>query len=270
LACTAADPTRSLSLVLQPTTCPPESISTAAAGAHRTSRVRSIVQLTRNFERGTQKAHVYFPSEVGEHWMVHPEDGHDAPPLHVRLLSSTSIDDAHCVISRVSITPSGSGEDVEPIMFNHLLFHAWPDHGVPEMEERPNLLNFIRLVDQVNKDVSWIPHGEDLDPDPAIVIGCSAGIGRTGSFIAIASLMRAYGLIASPSSSYIPIPLSVTPRPLPASPLGPLPEDLKGDLIADEIDALREQRPGMVQREEQIVLIYEVLALAFVQHEQQS
>ncbi|EIN14360.1 phosphotyrosine protein [Punctularia strigosozonata HHB-11173 SS5] len=260
-----------LSLLLQPSTRPPESISVAAAETYRTSRVRTIVQLTRNFESGTQKAHVYFPSEVGDHWAIRSEESHHAPPLRVRLLNSSNMDDAHCIISHVSITPlTASGEDMsEPIIFNHLLFHAWPDHGVPEVEERPKLLNFIRLVDQVNKDVSWIPHGHDLDPDPAIIIGCSAGIGRTGSFIALASLMRAYGLMPSPSPSYTPAPLSPAPPPLPASPLGPLPEDLRDDMVAQEIDALREQRPGMVQREEQILLIYEALALAFIQHQHQ-
>jgi protein-tyrosine phosphatase len=35
-------------------------------------------------------------------------------------------------------------------------------------------------------------------------------------------------------------------------------------MVAQEVDSLREQRPGMVQREEQILLIYELLQKAFL------
>lgn len=197
-----------------------------------------------------QKAHVYFPAEVGEDFVVQPELGHGAPPLHIRLLSSESVEDAHCVTSRVAITPlSPTGQaDCDPIIFTHCLYMQWPDHGVPEREERPGLLNFARLVERINKDVSALPYADDLDPDPPIMVGCSAGIGRTGSFIALSSLMRAYGLLAPVSRSYVAAPIG-QPPPLPPSPLGPLPDDLRDDLVAQEVDALREQRPGMVQRE---------------------
>jgi protein tyrosine phosphatase len=50
------------------------------------------------------------------------------------------------------------------------------------------------------------------------------------------------------------------------SPLGSLPDDLKDDLVLQEIDSLREQRPGMVQRTEQTLLIYEVLSDAFAKN----
>ena len=43
------------------------------------------------------------------------------------------------------------------------------------------------------------------------------------------------------------------------SPLGELPDEFKEDMVAQEVDALREQRPGMVQKASQMKLIYELL-----------
>jgi protein-tyrosine phosphatase len=169
------------------------------------------------------------------------------------------MDEACCVQSKVSIIPVTSTDPQDAVVFTHLLFAAWPDHGVPEDEDRASLLAFIRLVDRVNKDISSLPPSADLDPDPPIMVNCSAGIGRTGSFIAISSLLRAYHALSNtPSLNHIttpPAPLSS----LPGSPLGPLPKELHEDLISQEVDSLREQRPGMVEKDEQIHLIYEIL-----------
>ena len=54
----------------------------------------------------------------------------------------------------------------------HLQYTAWPDHGVPNTTEE--LLKFRRTV----KDAF------STCPGP-ITIHCSAGVGRTGTFIAV-------------------------------------------------------------------------------------
>jgi protein-tyrosine phosphatase len=147
------------------------------------------------------------------------------------------------------------------MIFHHLLYAAWPDHGIPEPEHRAGLLNFIRLVDHKNKD----PRGLEAtaDAEPPIMMHCSAGVGRTGSFIALFSLLRSNGLLLPPASQPVE---RVPPRllPLPQSLLGPLPDRISWDEVAQEIDSLREQRPGMVQRPEQAMLVYEVLVAAFM------
>lgn len=257
-----------MSLILQPSVTPPQSSSST-----RTSRVRTVVQLTRHVENGRRKADVYFPTEVGQSFVVPPEEGCQAPSLKVNLLQKRSIESAHCVHSTVSVVPlrdssslsatTTAGQD--EVIFEHLLYLSWPDHGVPNPEDRESLLSFIHLVESTNRDKSRCPVHPDsapdhpcteLDPDPPIMIGCSAGIGRTGSFLAISSLLRKYGFL--PTASH-----PTTPSAIHASPLGPLPSDFKDDLVLQEVDSLREQRPGMVQKNEQAFLIYEVLVDSF-------
>lgn len=253
-----------LSVVLQPISRPPTSLLSDSIRS-KTSQIRTIVQLTPNFEEGRQKAHLYFPPNVGESWQLQPEPGADAHPIEITLVDYDTIDVASCIKSTVSVTQlDRTGRALhKPTVFQHMLYHAWPDHGVPDQEELPSLLRFIYLVDQFNKVVPP-EHFDIMDPDPPIMVGCSAGVGRTGTFIALSSLLRAHKLLGSPSSNPIAAPLPHSPA-LPVSPLGPLPLDLANDMVAQEVDSLREQRPSMVQREEQILMIYELLQEAFME-----
>ncbi|KAH8835075.1 protein-tyrosine phosphatase-like protein [Flagelloscypha sp. PMI_526] len=235
-----------LSLIAQPSMTPPQ------APAIASRRIRTVVQLTRDVESGRRKAHRYFPSQVGQHADLTPSPieqaaAGSAPALRVTLLDSTSIEDAHCICSKVSIAPLNTPDEI--VLFHHLLYTAWPDHGVPAPEDRASLRAFLRLADAKNRETS--SDRPDLDPDPPIVINCSAGIGRTGSFITMSSILRHHGILPAPSTR-----LDKTHIP---APLGPLPDKIANDEICQEVDALREQRPGMVQSGNQISLIYEVL-----------
>ncbi|KAF8167494.1 protein-tyrosine phosphatase-like protein [Crassisporium funariophilum] len=261
-----------LSLLLQTDVRPPKQLlglSTEEEPA-QACRVRTVVQLTQNIESGRKKADAYFPGDVGKSIIVPSVyDGCRTPALKVTLIESTVIREAHCIQSTVSIEDNyGEARDDEEVIFKHMLYVSWPDHGVPDAEDRGSLLAFIQLVERTNRDVSHcsVHRGaspdhacSELDPDPPIMVGCSAGIGRTGSFIAISSLLRGVGFLPPPAR-----PTSETA--IPSSPLGPLPSEIKDDLVAQEVDSLREQRPGMVQRPEQVSLIYEVLADAFSQN----
>ncbi|KAI0249534.1 protein-tyrosine phosphatase-like protein [Lactifluus subvellereus] len=226
------------------------------------TRFRTAVQLTQNFESGRQKAHPYFPDEPGESRIVlPPQETIGLPPLRVTLVKSEVIESAQCVASTVSVAPIVAGVPRSSVVFHHLLYGAWPDHGIPEPEDRAGLLNFIRLVDRTNKDLGGLEATADVEPP--IMVNCSAGVGRTGSFIALCSLMRSHDLLSQHNSE--PAERApICPPPLPQSPLGLLPGSISWDEVGQEIDSLREQRPGMVQRPEQAVLVYEVLIAAFL------
>ncbi|KIJ50959.1 hypothetical protein M422DRAFT_27075 [Sphaerobolus stellatus SS14] len=222
-------------------------------------RVQTIVQLTLLVEAGRQRAHPYFPDVLKENMIIHPERGLNAPPIHIHVESEEHIAEAACVLTdlrlRWEIPPSNRTVDHEEWQVTHLLYTAWPDFGVPR--ENHTILNFARLVERVNN--RNLLEGTSPKDAPPVLVHCSAGVGRTGSFVALCSLLRAHGLLAAGPPVMTP---TIAP-PLPQSPLGPLPPDLNNDLVAREVDALREQRQSMVQRPEQVAWIYSALADAF-------
>ena len=55
---------------------------------------------------------------------------------------------------------------------------VWPDHGVPT--DSASLINFIRRVRKVH------PHSTEVP----LLVHCSAGVGRTGTFITIDTEMQ--------------------------------------------------------------------------------
>uniref|UniRef100_A0A8D0KX57 protein-tyrosine-phosphatase n=1 Tax=Strix occidentalis caurina TaxID=311401 RepID=A0A8D0KX57_STROC len=57
-------------------------------------------------------------------------------------------------------------------------YQLWPDHGVPR-----NPAQLLCLVEMVNKRVLEAPAGP-------VLVHCSAGIGRTGTFIALDFLLK--------------------------------------------------------------------------------
>uniref|UniRef100_A0A8K9X1Y6 protein-tyrosine-phosphatase n=1 Tax=Oncorhynchus mykiss TaxID=8022 RepID=A0A8K9X1Y6_ONCMY len=61
----------------------------------------------------------------------------------------------------------------------HLNYTSWPDHGVPTVNAIDSILQFVHIVrQQANRT-----------KEP-IVVHCSAGVGRTGTFIALDRLMQ--------------------------------------------------------------------------------
>ncbi|THH03448.1 hypothetical protein EW145_g6242 [Phellinidium pouzarii] len=271
-----------LSLFLQPDTRPPAHLARPDSLPPGPCRVRTAVQLTLASEGGRTKAHPYFPAEISQTLVVPPPNGSSFPALKITLEEQHKEPFACCVQSTLRLIPCaisrgepdalphGKVDEIgDATRFTHLLFTRWPDFGVPDgPEEKASLLSFLRLVISTNHSPPFASDSPttSLYPDPPITVNCSAGVGRTGCFIALTSLLRSHGLLSPdyPRSSPADFPLLL------ASPQGPLPEELNGDEVAAEIDALREQRPSMVQRPEQHLLIYELLAAVYHENKARS
>ncbi|KAG7267427.1 hypothetical protein CRUP_021332, partial [Coryphaenoides rupestris] len=61
----------------------------------------------------------------------------------------------------------------------HLNYTSWPDHGVPTVNAIESILQFVHIV----------RHQANKSRDP-VVVHCSAGVGRTGTFMALDRLMQ--------------------------------------------------------------------------------
>ncbi|XP_030368581.1 receptor-type tyrosine-protein phosphatase kappa-like isoform X3 [Strigops habroptila] len=159
-----------------------------------------IVMLTGLVEQNKTKCEQYWPEQeqVYGDFTVTLHNTRTTTGLVTRIFS---LQKAGCALPRV----------VE--QFHYLL---WPDHGVPR-----NSAQLLCLVDVVNKRASEAPAGP-------VLVHCSAGIGRTGTFIALDFLLK----------------------------MGKA--EGKVDVFHC-VQRLREQRVSMVQTKEQYTFLYEVV-----------
>jgi len=120
----------------------------------------SIIMVTNLVELARVKCHQYFPESGSLSF----------GPVTITLLESTPLADFTIRSLKVEM----AGEDSHTV--KHFHFTSWPDHGVPPFSNA--ILSFVRHVKNV----------KSVDSGP-IVVHCSAGVGRTGTFMAIDSML---------------------------------------------------------------------------------
>ncbi|XP_036431710.1 receptor-type tyrosine-protein phosphatase eta-like isoform X7 [Colossoma macropomum] len=124
--------------------------------------VQTIVMLTKCNEQGRVKCEKYWPSGTKTY-----------SNITVTNISEIALED--WTISDFTIRNVKTAESRE---VRHFHFTAWPDHGVPETTEV--LINFRHLVRE---------HMDQYSRHSPSVVHCSAGVGRTGTFIALDHLI---------------------------------------------------------------------------------
>ncbi|KAK5172699.1 tyrosine protein phosphatase 1 [Saxophila tyrrhenica] len=209
-----------------------------------------VVMLTQTHESGKEKCFQYYPLTAEESPLVIPEDetAPDGFTGEVTLEAVADDERSRSQLRRLKLQAKDqSGADHETDI-RHLLFSGWPDFLIPEGEDRDALIKLIRLSASLNRpestststetNGSYNSHADSFastEQDNPRIIHCSAGVGRSGTFIALDFLLSL----------------------LHSNQLDGLPEDV--DPIADTVDSLRQQRMMMVQGESQYNFLYEVL-----------
>jgi len=162
---------------------------------------RTIVMLSKEQESGKVKVNCYWPAEgsikIGI-WII-------------ELLKTSTFNEY--TLRELKLTNSEQGKS---IIVRHYQYTAWPESGPPE-----SAFGIIDLLGQVSKWNSTVGNR-------VISVHCSAGVGRTGVFIALTNLI----------------------------------ERLKTEAVVDvyqTVKKLRQQRTAMVQTKDQYEFCYQAL-----------
>ncbi|CAI5438260.1 unnamed protein product [Caenorhabditis angaria] len=132
------------------------------------NNVPLIVMLNRLIENNSWKCHDYYPMkgkdyETFENW-------------HVKLIEE--IDKGAFVHRKIELTNLSTQTTR---IIQHVQYIEWPDFGVP-----PSTECFLEMMNYCI-DLNNMPHSTE---EPPVVVHCSAGIGRSGSFVFIDSILR--------------------------------------------------------------------------------
>ncbi|ELU16945.1 hypothetical protein CAPTEDRAFT_47230, partial [Capitella teleta] len=127
-------------------------------------KVERIAMLTNLVEKGNNKCMQYWPEQVnGDPLKIHSQ-------FEINLLK----EDVWPDFTRRQMEVSKKGSDgVRPVTQYH--YTTWPDHGVPS-----HATALWRLFRKLTNDA---------DNTQPIIIHCSAGVGRTGTLIAMDHLL---------------------------------------------------------------------------------
>ena len=226
--------------------------------------VQLLVMLTREKEKWKDDSLV---RKADRYWPEEEEGEVRIGQLRVECLSTQRQTEALGLITRrFRVRLHSGGDEGEEREVVHLHFVGWPDHGVP-----PHVAHFADFVDTYRqlRDAGGAAGGggrseSDVDSDSSakpphsssstalssstaassslapILVHCSAGIGRTGTFIAIDLLLdeiRHCGLSG-------------------AAGISPL----------NTVRLLRTSRPGMVQTKGQYQFIFQLIDHSITQH----
>jgi protein-tyrosine phosphatase len=188
---------------------------------HESNDTAVIVMLTQLADGMRERCHMYYPAEEGSDTMTVQLTNEVGETTQCTLkLVETTYDQASKSTVRKILMDAGEKQKV----VWHILFLSWPDYGAPEGDDRTALLQLIKLSQAKNPAMNH----------PRI-IHCSAGVGRSGTFIALEHLLGELEIGALDDPEY------------------------PGDPVFETVSSLREQRMTMVQSDTQYQFLYDIL-----------
>ena len=127
------------------------------------NRIRHVVMVTKVMEKAKKKCEQYWPDRVG--------DGVHVGPFHVTLVDLSK---EPMWVCREMMMSKGGKEKHKVTQFQ---FIGWPDFEAPRFPKELTL-----FMEKVKSEI-----GEDAS---TICVHCSAGVGRSGTFITLYNLME--------------------------------------------------------------------------------
>jgi protein-tyrosine phosphatase len=191
---------------------------------HETASPAVVVMLTQTHEASREKCYPYYPEKLETPIMpLNARDEYEDGFIHeLKLTNLENHEDVRAEVRELDMT-NEDGSESRKVW--HLLFAGWPDFLVPQGDDREALLRLITMSREKNLDNATNPR----------IVHCSAGVGRSGTFIALDWLLQE----------------------LDDGSLDEVQDD--EDPIFHVVSAMREQRMMMVQSEAQFIFIYELL-----------
>ncbi|KAI5235894.1 hypothetical protein E4T42_09604 [Aureobasidium subglaciale] len=281
---------------------------------------RVIVMLTAEKEGGQVKAHNYWsdkqygplrleflsekrasldPVKIKRHRQQRPSvggrkstDGTTLARIDTSTADGGSKDDQPYVIVR-KLALRHEGYPFERMReITQLQYSSWPDFGAPA-----HPAHLLGLVEQCDAVVRATTHTSWSDPDPPeappIVVHCSAGCGRTGTFCTVATVIdmlkrqrasrqrhtrdsspmhldtrRSSVQMKDDNNSFFGPPSGQSPQEDEVD--GKWVDDENQDLIEKTVEEFRKQRISMVQSLRQFVLCYESVMEWLVEQESED
>jgi hypothetical protein len=169
-------------------------------------------------ESGKTKCERYWPGIADSKTMLQFGD--------VRVVCTTSEMNPGFIKSTLKITgmDAGTGKRKSHTML-HFWYNTWPDHGVPRKKENPMYVDdVLTMLQDVNAYCSGLEKAKK--PAGPILVHCSAGIGRTGTYIAVDHEIKLLESVGEAT------PLTI-------------------------VESLRKDRPAMVQHPMQFKFVHE-------------
>lgn len=255
-----------------------------------------VIMLTDLEEAGKEKCYPYFPKDADSSPLIvnEPDEFGDGFKATVLFSEQEETEQGDTIVVRKLILrvetpvkgdPEKDEEDtvkVEEKIIWHLLYTRWPDFGVPAVTEVDSFFALMKLS-----------RAKNSVPENPRIVHCSAGVGRSGTFITLEYLMAELeaGAMVYYGNRDIPRPKLKGPKPsFSRRAITPPPPFMiqslmtppgtsyrnintatgspahhaataakEKDMVFETVDLLRQQRKTMVQADSQFQFIYRVL-----------
>jgi len=220
-----------------------------------------VVMVAREIENNILKCAIYWPNKIDLVYEVDLPSKYNTDKVQrkLELALKESTQPTENIIKRViQITEVEVDKTnaTEPKRLNtreviHLQFIAWPDHDEPNSIS--SFIDLIKLSKEIKDTVKKSDQYTDLEKNSLPVVHCSAGVGRTGTFITLNMLFDFYYELFQKSETF-----TFRDSCLANIKLNSI------DKIQECIVNLRKQRVMMVQSLQQLVFCYKALAYELI------